>query len=172
MICCRGNADQALAAMAGMMSKLKLTVNEAKTHVCRLPQETFDFLGYTFGRCHSPRTGRSYIGTRPAKKRVARLCGAISEIADRRGTGKDTGEVVMQLNRVMTGWANYFCLGPVSRAYHAVDQHARNRLRQWLARKHKIAGRATTRFPDEYLHQRLGLIHLGPLTASFPWAGT
>src|SRR5580700_9080723 len=96
VICCRNGADKALAAMTEMMSKLKLTVNEAKTHVCELPKETFDFLGYTFGRCHSPKTGRSYIGTRPAKKRIARICSAMSAVTDGRGTGKDTGEVVMQ----------------------------------------------------------------------------
>jgi group II intron reverse transcriptase/maturase len=172
VICCRSGADQALAAMTDMMARLKLTVNETKTHVCQLPQETFDFLGYTFGRCHSPKTGRSYIGTKPAKKRIGRLCAAIRETTDRRRTSRDTGKVVMQLNRMMTGWANYFCLGPVSRAYRIVDHHARNRLRQWLRKKHKMPGRATTQFPDEYLHHRLGLIHLGPLTANFPWAET
>jgi len=172
VICCRSGAAKALAVMTDMMSRLKLTVNEAKTHVCEVPKETFDFLGYTFGRCHSPKTGRSYIGTRPAKKRVARICAAMSEVTDRRGTGQDTGEVVMQLNRMMSGWGNYFCLGPVSKAYHAIDQHARNRLRQWLCKKHKMPGRATTRFPDSYLHQTLGLIHLSQRTASFPWAGT
>jgi len=26
-------------------------VNETKTRVCKLPEEKFDFLGYTFGRC-------------------------------------------------------------------------------------------------------------------------
>ena len=55
VICCRGTADEAMAAMRNMMATLKLTVNETKTHVCRLPEETFDFLGYTFGRCYSPR---------------------------------------------------------------------------------------------------------------------
>jgi len=172
VICCRNGADKALAAMTDMMSKLKLMVNEAKTHVCQVPKETFDFLGYTFGRCYSPKTGRSYIGTRPAKKRVARICTAVSEVTDRRGTGQDTGEVVMQLNRMMDGWANYFCLGPVSKAYHAVDQHARERLRQWLRKKHKMPGRATSRFPDQYLHQGLGLLQLSPRTAQFPWAET
>ena len=172
VICCRSGADKALAAMMDMMSKLKLTVNAAKTHVCQVPQEMFDFLGYTFGRCHSPKTGRTYLGTKPAKKRIHRICAAISDATDRRGTHQDAGEIVMQLNRMMTGWANYFCLGPVSKAYHAVDQHARNRLRQWLRKKHKMPGRATTQYPDSYLHQKLGLIHLSQRTASFPWAGT
>ena len=53
VICCRGQAEQAMEAMRSMMQTLKLTVNEAKTHICRLPDESFDFLGYTFGRCYS-----------------------------------------------------------------------------------------------------------------------
>ena len=70
VICCRGRADQALAEMRAMMSKLKLTVNENKTRVCYLPKEKSDFLGYTFGRCYSMRRGRVYLGTVPSKKRV------------------------------------------------------------------------------------------------------
>jgi hypothetical protein len=47
VICCRGNAEEALAKMREIMQKLKLTVNETKTRVCRLPGEKFDFLGYS-----------------------------------------------------------------------------------------------------------------------------
>jgi hypothetical protein len=52
------------------MTQIKLTVNEEKTRVCRVPNETFDFLGYTFGRCYSPKTGRAYLGTRPSRKSI------------------------------------------------------------------------------------------------------
>ncbi len=55
VICCRGTAQEAMVAMRVMMQKLKLTVNETKTHVCRLPDESFDLVGYTIGRCYSPR---------------------------------------------------------------------------------------------------------------------
>ncbi len=68
VICCRGTGVQAMVAMRNMMNRLKLTVNETKTKLCRVPAETFDFLGYTFGRCYSQRTGRAYLGTRPAKE--------------------------------------------------------------------------------------------------------
>src|SRR6266849_6000446 len=51
VICCRGRAEEALARMRDIMTKLKLTVNETKTRICKLPEEKFDFLGYTFGRC-------------------------------------------------------------------------------------------------------------------------
>ncbi len=47
MICCRHSAEDALAAMRGIMQKLKLTVNETKTRVCTVPEEKFDFLGYS-----------------------------------------------------------------------------------------------------------------------------
>src|ERR1700688_2055668 len=70
VICCQGRAEEALATMQDMMKKLKLTVNETKTRVSKLPEEKFDFLGYSFGRCYSMQTGRAYLGTVPAKKRV------------------------------------------------------------------------------------------------------
>jgi len=170
VICCRGTAEQAMNAMRAVMRKLKLTVNEAKTHVCEMPDETFDFLGYTFGRCYSPKTGRAYIGTKPSKERIARLREAISEMTSRRWAPRDTAEQVARLNRMMVGWGNYFCLGPVSRAYAAVDRYARYRLRRWLCAKHKAKGQGRRQFPARYLHQVLGLVELAPRTSSFPWA--
>ncbi len=170
VICCRGRAEHARAMMQDMMSKLKLTVNEAKTRVCCLPEEKFDFLGYTFGRCYSPETGRSYIGTVPSKKRVVRVCAAISAETGQNKTLLDQEAVVRTLNRMMIGWANYFCLGPVSKAYRAVERHARKRLRQWLCAKHKLSWPATKRFPEAALHDVLGLVCLTKRTRSFPWA--
>ncbi len=170
VICCRGTAGIAHRIMRAMMAKLKLTVNTSKTRICHMPEETFDFLGYTLERCYSRKTGRSYIGTRPSKTRIRRLCMAISAATTRRRMLQPVGEVVKQLNRMMIGWSNYFQLGPVSEAYRAVDAHARKRLRQWLCGKHKAAGRGTSRYPDEYLYGTLGLARLAPRTRNFPWA--
>ena len=66
------------------MERLKLTVNERKTKRCRVPEQTFDFLSYTFGRCYSTRTGRAYLGTRPAKQKIRKLCQSLHELTDRR----------------------------------------------------------------------------------------
>jgi len=170
VICCRGTADEAMAVTRDLMQRLRLTINEKKTRLCRLPNESFDFLGYTIGRCYSPKTGRAYIGTRPSKKKVNRLCREISEATSSRWTLKDVAERVDLLNRKLIGWSNYFCLGPVSKAYAAVDQHVCKRLRQWLCKKHKVPGSGTARFPDHYLHRELGLVRLSKRTHSFPWA--
>jgi RNA-directed DNA polymerase len=170
VICCRSRAEEALARMRDIMTRLKLTVNETKTRVCKLPEEKFDFLGYTFGRCYSLKTGRAYLGTVPSRKRVKRVCETISELTGRDQTLLDQEIVVARLNRVITGWANYFCLGPVSKAYRAVDRHACQRLRQWLCAKHKVLGSGLRKFPENALHNALGLVCLTVRTRSFPWA--
>src|SRR5499425_1125043 len=169
VICCRGHAEEALARMRDIMTKLKLTMNETKTRVCKLPEEKFDFLGYTFGQCYSLKTGRAYLGTVPSQKRVKRVCATISELTGRDQLLLDQEMVVARLNRVLMGWANYFCLGPVSKAYRAVDEHACKRLRRWLCAKHKVLGSGIGKFPELFLHSVLGLVRLTTRTRSLPW---
>ena len=101
---------------------------------------------------------------------MIRVCEAISETTGRDQTLLDQEIVIAKLNRVMIGWANYFCLGPVSKAYRAVDRHARKRLRQWLCAKHQLSWHGTKKYPDARLHAVLGLICLTRQTSSFPWA--
>jgi len=157
--------------MRSIMQKLKLTVNEEKTHVCQVPRESFDFLGYTFGRCYSTRTGNSYVSERPSKRKIQAVCRRISEVTNRQWCWRDTEEQVGQLNRIMVGWANYFCQGPVGKPYRIVTRHARNRLRRWLCRKHKVqTGEAITRYPDNYLYRELGLVQLRLCDRNVPWA--
>ena len=170
VICCKGSADEALTEMRRMMEKLKLTINEAKTRVCQLPQARFDFLGYDFGRCFSRETGRAYLGTQPSKKSLKRIIGAIHECTDRRSTWQEAEELVLQINGKLMGWANYFSLGPVSKAYHAIERYTKLRLRRWLCDKHKVPSSGWTRYPDEYLHEKLGLVRLCKRTQNLPWA--
>jgi group II intron reverse transcriptase/maturase len=172
VICCRGSAVQAMQVMRGMMARLKLTVNEEKTQLRRLPAESIDFLGYTIGRCYATKTGRAYIGTRPSTKSVQRLTARISDLTARRMTLLEAETLVRRLNRLLIGWGNYFCLGPVSRSYRAVDAHTRYRLRQWLCAKHKCQGQGTSLYPDEYLYEQLDLVRLTVRTRNLPWAKT
>jgi hypothetical protein len=68
--------------------------------------------------------------------------------------------MVRRLNQLLRGWANYFCLGPVTAAYRRVTAHACYRLRQWLVRKHPGQGPKWARYSDRYLHGTLGLLRL------------
>src|SRR4051812_32468746 len=72
VICCRpGNGSAALTVMRQLMTRLGLTVNEAKTGLVRLPEAGFDFLGYSIGRFYG-KDGVSYIGTRALPVRARR----------------------------------------------------------------------------------------------------
>jgi RNA-directed DNA polymerase len=170
VICCRGTGEQALAAMRDMIVRLKLTVNEQKTRLCRLPEDTFDFLGYTIGRCYSPKTGRAYLGTKPSEKKIQKLLHGISAGLARNSLGREITEVMDWLNPKLVGWANYFRLGPVTKAYARVNRHVCQRLRWWLCRKHKVAGGGFHRYPDPYLHQVLGLAWLPGFRRGLLWA--
>jgi group II intron reverse transcriptase/maturase len=170
VICCHGTAHEADRIMRRMMGQLKLTVNDVKTRICRLPDESFDFLGYTIGRCYSIRTGRAYLGMRPSKTKIQGLCARISEMTSRRTVLTDVPVMVGQLNRLLRGWANYFTLGTVSKAYRAVDAHATTRLRRWLCVKHKVAGGGYSRYPYRYLTERVGLVRLPRLPCRYSCA--
>jgi group II intron reverse transcriptase/maturase len=159
VICCRGTAQQAMAVMRDVMSAIGLTVNEAKTHVCQVPTETFDFLGYTFGAHRSARTGRKLLCGAPSAKRIVRVCEKISTMTGREYGHLSEEQMVLELNRVLNGWANYFCLGPVSEAYRKINSHVRYRFRRWWETKHRT--RAGPRwYWSPWLEQAFGLVQL------------
>jgi group II intron reverse transcriptase/maturase len=159
VICCRSTAQKAMTVMRDMMARLKLTVNETKTCIRELPAESFDFLGYTVGRVFSWKSRRLILGTRPSRKKVRTVCDKIHEMTTRRWTWMEEDEQVGRLNRVLQGWSNYFCLGVVDRAYRAVDEQVRARLRRWLCVKHKISGSGYKWYPDDEL-TAMGLVKL------------
>ena len=81
-----------------------------------------------------------------------------------------TRQQMTRSSALLIGWANYFCLGSVSKAYRAVDIHARRRLRRWLCDKHNEPRPGYKRFPEASLHSVFGLVQLPHRTASLLWA--
>jgi group II intron reverse transcriptase/maturase len=169
ILCKKGKADEALQQLREIMGRLKLTVNEEKTRICKVPEGEFDFLGYTFGRMYSARTGQARLGYRPSKKSIKRMVEKIHALTDRTGTWQETTKLVGKVNRTLRGWANYFQVGTVSKAYRALDSYAAMRLRRWLQFKHKTRRRKGGTYPLPHLYEHFGLVRLSRLGHDVPW---
>src|ERR1700752_1854582 len=140
VILSRGHAAEALTWTKAVMTKLGLTLNEAKTSVRNARQECFDFLGYAFGPHHDERGGERYLGASPSKKSVRRIKSTVSELLVPREKGS-WPNVRDRLNRLLQGWSAYFSYGTRTRAYRAVDYHVCDRVRHFLRHRRKLHGR-------------------------------
>ena len=168
-----GRAAEALAWTKAVMTKLGLTINENKTSLKDARRERFDFLGYSFGPHHPYKSKpgvRLHMSASPSKKSVQRLKAKVGELLVPSNVDP-WPEVRDDLNRSLRGWSNYFNLGSPVAAFRSVDHYVRERVRAFLARRHKVAGRGTRRFTWEVIHQDRGVLCLERLPRAAPlWA--
>ena len=167
VILSRGRAAEALAWTKAVMTKLGLTINEAKTSLRNARQERFDFLGYSFGAHLFEANGKWYLGASPSKKSVQRLKTRVGDLLVPSNIDP-WPEVRDKLNRSLRGWSNYFGYGSRGKAYRSVDQYVFERVRRFLARRHKVQGRGNRRFTFDVIHRELGVLCLQRLPRAVP----
>jgi len=157
VILSRGRAAEALAWTKAVMTRLGLTINEGKTSLKDARKERFDFLGYSFGPHRFKMNGRWYLGASPSKKSVQRLKAKVRALLVP-GNNEPWSEVRDELNRTLRGWSNYFCQGTRRPVFRSIDHYVTERVRAFLARRHKVQGRGNRQFTFEAIHGERGVL--------------
>jgi RNA-directed DNA polymerase len=159
VILSRRHAVEARDWTRKVMTRLGLTLNETKTKLRNARQESFDFLGYTFGPQRFRKDGHWYLGARPSKKSVARLRRKVGEVlvAGNKGTWLEVSD---RLNSILRGWSSYFRYGTRLQAYRAVDNHVAERVRHFLKQRHHVRTRGTRPWTNDTVFGPLGVLRL------------
>jgi len=125
----RKAGESVMASITRFLEKrLKLKVNREKSAVDRPWKRKF--LGYSMTSNMQPRL-------KAASETVRRLKGKLKEIF-RKGKGRNIGRLIEEdINPLLRGWANYFCLSEVRRIFEEIDEWIRRKLRCIMWRQWK-----------------------------------
>ncbi|XCN71420.1 MAG: group II intron reverse transcriptase/maturase [Candidatus Electrothrix aestuarii] len=159
VVMCRGDVEKPMEVVHDVLNRLDLTLNEDKTHVVDAAETGFDFLGFTIQMSRGARSGKPYPNVRPSDKSLKKVKARLTELTDRKLTCIPLSDVVGNVNRSLRGWVNYFHFRNSSMAMTKARQHAEDRLRTHLVKRHKVRDRkaALCRFPRRDLYERYGL---------------
>jgi RNA-directed DNA polymerase len=135
VILSRGKAAEALNWTRQVVTRMGVTLNEAKTSIKEARQESFNFLGYTFGPHRYKKDGRWYLGASPSKKAVTRIKEKVGQLLVPSNTGT-WEEARNRLNQILRGWSAYFSYGTRVAAHDAVDRYVYESVRHFLRRRH------------------------------------
>jgi RNA-directed DNA polymerase len=159
VVMCRKGVEEPLKVVRDVLKRLDLSLNETKTHVVDASQVGFNFLGFTIQMSRGAKTGKPYPSVRPADKSLKKIKARLTELTGRNLTAIPIEDLVGNVNRSLRGWANYFHYRNSSLVMGKVRNHAEERLRTHLMKRHKVKDRGTgfNRFPSRDLYDRYGL---------------
>ena len=110
------------------------------------------------------------ISARDRRKKVLGVCRQLNEFVRKLPTFIRLEALAYQVNQVLRGWANYFCFGTYTPAFHVVHRHAYRRVRRWLRRKLELDGQGVSQYPDRRLEREFGLLNLDRFPRRHSWA--
>ena len=103
--------------MKQALARMELKLNEEKSRVVDARQGSFDFLGFTFSRKKSVKTGRVITLVEPARKSAEQFRDEVRAMTSRKSHCVPQVEVVERVNRYVRGWVNYFHLHNSTRVF-------------------------------------------------------
>jgi RNA-directed DNA polymerase len=131
----RSHAEALREEVAAVLASVGLRLSPEKTRVVHI-DEGFDFLGINIRRQRKRGTLKHYVYTKPSRKAIQMVKDKVKAKTVRSTRHMDLDEVLLSLNRLLAGWANYHRHGVSKAIFHAVDSYAWGRLMRWTRAKH------------------------------------
>ena len=139
VILVKGTQEQANSlkeeAAQYLKEDLKMELSWEKTRVTSV-KEGFDFLGF---RMVLKENHRGQIGVRvyPSKKSLKSVQKKIKEITSIATTNLSLTDTLVELNRVLRGWTNYFRFAHSKKTFSYLDHYSWRRVYRWMRKKHR-----------------------------------
>ncbi|MEU4411329.1 group II intron maturase-specific domain-containing protein [Streptosporangium sp. NPDC023963] len=81
-------------------------------------------------------TQKYYVYTKPSKRAIQAIKDKVKDRTRRAYQDMRPDELLIGLNRMLRGWANYFRHGVSKAIFGAIDHHAWHRIVGWIFREH------------------------------------
>ncbi len=134
-------AEAALSALRSILAELGLEPKAAKTRIVHLKEggEGLDFLGFHHRRVRGERGYEHlrFLARWPSREAMQRARDRIREITDYKRLRDPVEVIVQDLNRFLSGWANYFRYGNSRLHFTRITTYALRRLARFVAKRHK-----------------------------------
>ena len=131
----RQHAETLRDEVAEVLAPMGLTLAAAKTRVIHL-DEGFDFLGFRIQRRRKRGTDQFHVYTYPSKTALMAVKTKIRRLTTR-SSPIPPRALLMRINSVLRGWANYFRYGVSKSTFSYLDTFAWRRVANWLRKRHK-----------------------------------
>lgn len=140
-----------------------LVLNKEKTKIVDLkkPKSSIDFLGFNFRYVKSKYNNGRYLKVEPKKKAFAKAKAEIRNKLNTKNNHKPIGLLVNEVNKFLTGWAEYFSLGNPFDTFAKMDYFVAERFRRHLQKRSQ---RGYKKGEDETWYQVLQGLGLQRLT--------
>jgi RNA-directed DNA polymerase len=166
VILMRGRTEPTRKKVQEIIERLGLKFNEAKTRMVDARLDSFDFVGFSFTRKISYRSGRMITLTQPSPKSERRFREQVRALTARWTHGRPQQEVMDRVNRYVAGWVNYFHVHNSTRVFARLRYFLERRMLKYLRERRQLKGFRSSQWPATRLYKEFGMVTI-PVHAQY-----
>ena len=166
VILMRGRVERTREKVEQILEGMALMLNGEKTQLLDARQRSFEFLGFSFKRQRSSKSGKMIVLVEPSRKTEQRFRDEVRGLTARWTHCVPQRQVLDGVNRYVQGWVNYFHLHNSTRVFIRQRFFLEQRMRKYLQKRGQRRGRGMMQWPASRLYKELGLYAI-PVHASY-----